>query len=93
MSIDFFGGVSSNTYDYNSSARPLRMRQSWVNLDWYKTTAQAGYATPLISPLSPTSFATVAQPGMAGSGNLWTWSPQIQVEQRIPFTEQRRIWP
>ena len=46
---------------------------------------------PLISPLSPTSYATVAQPGLAGSGNLWTWSPQIQVEQRIPLAEQRRI--
>jgi uncharacterized coiled-coil protein SlyX len=77
VSIDFFGVV--------------RMRHSWVSLDWYKTTAQAGYTVPLISPLSPTSYATVAQPGMAGSGNLWTWSPQIQVEQRIPFSEQRRI--
>ncbi len=91
VSIDFFGGVSSNTYGYSSSEGWLRMRQSWINLDWYKTTAQAGYTTPLISPLSPTSFATVAQPGMAGSGNLWTWSPQIQVEQRIPFNEQRRV--
>ncbi len=52
---------------------------------------EAGYTVPLISPLSPTSYATVAQPGLAGSGNLWTWSPQIQVEQRIPLTEQRRI--
>ena len=67
------------------------MRQSWVSLDWYRTTARAGYTVPLISPLSPTSYATVAQPGLAGSGNLWTWSPQIQVEQRIPLTEQRRI--
>jgi uncharacterized coiled-coil protein SlyX len=91
VSIDFFGGVSSNTYGYSASTGVVRMRQSWVNLDWYKTTAQAGYTVPLISPLSPTSYATVAQPGMAGSGNLWTWSPQIQVEQRIPFTEQRRI--
>src|SRR5580704_11744 len=91
VSVDFFGGVSSNTYGYSSSAGLLRMRQSWANLDWYKTTVQAGYTTPLISPLSPTSFATVAQPGLAGSGNLWTWSPQVQVEQRIPFTEQRRI--
>jgi uncharacterized coiled-coil protein SlyX len=91
VSIDFFGGVSSNSYGYSSSAGLVRMRQSWVSLDWYKTTAQAGYTVPLISPLSPTSYATVAQPGMAGSGNLWTWSPQIQVEQRIPFTEQRRI--
>ena len=53
--------------------------------------AAHGYTVPLISPLSPTSYATVAQPGLAGSGNLWTWSPQVQVEQRIPFNEQRRI--
>ncbi len=91
VSIDFFGGVSSNNYGYSYSTGVVRMRQSWVNLDWYKTTAQAGYTVPLISPLSPTSYATVAQPGMAGSGNLWTWSPQLQVEQRIPFSEQRRI--
>jgi hypothetical protein len=91
VSIDFFGGVSSNTYGYSYSAGVVRMRQSWVSLDWYKTTAQAGYTVPLISPLSPTSYATVAQPGMAGSGNLWNWSPQIRVEQRIPFSEQRRI--
>jgi uncharacterized coiled-coil protein SlyX len=91
VSIDFFGGVTSNSYGYSSAAGVVRMRQSWVSLDWYKTTAQAGYTVPLISPLSPTSYATVAQPGMAGAGNLWTWSPQIQVEQRIPFSEQRRI--
>ncbi len=91
VSIDFFGGVSSNVYGYNYASGVVRMRQSWVSLDWYKTTAQAGYTVPLISPLSPTSYATVAQPGMAGSGNLWTWSPQFQVEQRIPFNEQRRI--
>jgi uncharacterized coiled-coil protein SlyX len=91
VSIDFFGGVSSNTYGYSSSAGLLRMRQSWVSLDWYKTTAQAGYTMPLISPLSPSSYATVAQPGLAGSGNLWTWSPQLQVEQRIPVTERSRI--
>jgi uncharacterized coiled-coil protein SlyX len=91
VSIDFFGGVSTNTYGYSASAGIVRMRPSWVSLDWYKTTVQAGYTVPLISPLSPTSYATVAQPGLAGSGNLWNWSPQIQVEQRIPFSEQRRI--
>jgi uncharacterized coiled-coil protein SlyX len=91
VSVDFFGGVSTNSYGYSSSAGLVRMRPSWVSLDWYKTTAEAGYTWPLISPLSPTSYATVAQPGLAGSGNLWIWSPQIRVEQRIPFTEQRRI--
>ncbi len=91
VSVDFFGGVSTNNYGYSSSAGFLRMRQTWASLDWYKTTAQVGYTMPLISPLSPTSYATVAQPGLAGSGNLWTWSPQLQVQQRIPLTEQSRI--
>ncbi len=91
LSIDFFGDISINEYGYSSSPGVVRLRQSWVNLDWYRTTAQAGYTVPLISPLSPTSYAMVAEPGLAGSGNLWTWSPQLQVEQRIPITEQRRI--
>jgi F0F1-type ATP synthase membrane subunit b/b' len=91
VSVDFFGGASTNSYGYSSSGGLLRMRQTWVNLDWYKTTAQAGYTVPLISPLSPTSYATVAVPALTGSGNLWTWSPQLQVEQRIPITEQRTI--
>jgi hypothetical protein len=91
VSVDFFGGGSTNNYGYSASGGVLRMRQSWVNLDWYRTTVQAGYTVPLISPLSPTSYATVAVPSLTGSGNLWTWSPQLQVEQRIPITEQRTI--
>jgi hypothetical protein len=91
ISLDFFGGAATNSYGYSNSAGFVRMRQTWASLDWYNTTAQAGYTIPLISPLSPTSYATVAQPGLSGSGNLWTWSPQLQVEHRIPLTEQRRI--
>jgi hypothetical protein len=91
VSVDFFGGGATNSYGYSASGGVLRMRQTWANLDWYKTTVQAGYTVPLISPLSPTSYATVAVPSLTGSGNLWTWSPQLQVEQRIPITEQRTI--
>jgi len=91
VSVDFFGGVSSNSYGYSSSAGFVRMRQSWVNLDWYRTSAQAGYTVPLISPLSPTSYATVAQPGLAGAGNLWTWSPQVKLEQRFDLSDQHTI--
>ena len=91
VSIDFFGGGSTNNYGYSSSGGLLRMRQTWASLDWYKTTAQVGYTTPLFSPLSPTSYATVAVPALTGSGNLWTWSPQLQVEQRIPITERYTI--
>lgn len=56
-----------------------------------KTTVQASFAGPLISPLSPASYATVAQPALAGSGNLWTWSPQLRLEQLIPISDQYRL--
>jgi hypothetical protein len=91
LSVDFFGGVSANEYGYNAAAGVVRMRQGFVNLDWYRTSAQAGYTMPLISPLSPTSYATVAQPGLSGSGNLWAWSPQIKVEQRFDISERNTI--
>ena len=91
VSIDFFGGTSSNVYSYNSTAGLVRMRQSQMSLDWDKTTVQASFMEPLISPLSPTSYATVARPALAGSGNLWTWSPQLRVEQRVPISDRQRI--
>jgi hypothetical protein len=88
VSIDFFGNITSNSFGYNSPSGLVRLRQMQGSLDWDKTTVQAGLSGPLISPLSPTSFATVAQPALAGSGNLWTWSPQLRVEQRIPLPNQ-----
>jgi hypothetical protein len=47
----------------------------------------AGQDAPFFSALSPTSFATVAEPAFAYSGNLWTWIPQIHVEHRFTATE------
>lgn len=87
ISADFFGGASSNIYGYTSTAGFMRLRQARASLDWNKTTLEAGYTEPLISPLSPTSYATVAQPALAGSGNLWAWAPQVRVEQRVPFAD------
>jgi hypothetical protein len=91
ISTDFFGGLSSNTYGYSSPTGLLRLRQASASLDWEKTTAQAGVTEALISPLSPTSYASLAVPALSASGNLWAWSPQIRVEQRIPFSDQHRL--
>lgn len=87
IGVDFFGGTSSNMYGYNSAAGVMRMREAMARLDWDKTTVDVGYSRPFISPLSPDSYATVAQPALAGSGNLWSWSPQLRVEQRVPFVD------
>jgi len=91
ISVDFFGGLSSNTYGYSTATGLLRLRQAHASLDWEKTTAQVGVTETLISPLSPTSYATLAVPALSASGNLWAWSPQIRVEQRIPFSDQHRL--
>jgi hypothetical protein len=91
VSMDFFGGATTNTYGYSYSAGIVRMRQAQISLDWNKTTLQAAYTGPLISPLSPTSYATVAQPAFSASGNLWTWSPQIKVEQRLALSDERSV--
>lgn len=86
ISADFFGGSSSNIYGYTSTSGLMRMRKARAALNWSRTTVEASYSGPFISPLSPTSFATVAQPALSGSGNLWTWSPQFRVEQRVPLS-------
>lgn len=91
LSVDFFGGVASNEYGYSSPTGLLRLRETDATLDWERTTAQVGINEPLITPLSPTSYATVAMPGLSASGNLWAWSPQLRVEQRIPFSDQTRL--
>jgi hypothetical protein len=85
INVDFFGGVASNAYGYTAASGYVRLRNTQLGLDWKTTTLQLGYTGPLISPLSPTSYATVAQPAFTASGNLWTWSPQLRVEQRIPL--------
>jgi hypothetical protein len=91
VSMDFFGGTTTNAYDYTYSTGVVRMRQAQITLDWNKTTLQAAFTGPLISPLSPTSYATVAEPGFSASGNLWTWSPQLRVEQHLALSDDRSI--
>jgi hypothetical protein len=83
VSLDFFAGLA-----YSSSATSagiVRMRTASIDLDWDKDSLQFGMVAPLISPLSPTSYAAIAEPSMAGAGNLWTWSPQLRFAHQIPI--------
>jgi hypothetical protein len=77
--VDFFGGVPYA--DYNTAGN-LRLRTAHLNLDWTNRSLLAALDTPLISPLEPTSFVGVGEPALAWSGNLWTWSPQIELINR-----------
>jgi hypothetical protein len=89
VNLDFFGGLA-----YGSSATSagiVRMRTASINFDWDHDSIQAGMVGPLISPLSPTSYATVAEPSLAGAGNLWTWSPQLRYAHQIPLHSTRQL--
>jgi hypothetical protein len=88
-SLDFFGGVTSAAL--SSPAGLARMRTAGITWQWSSDMLRAGYDGPLISPLSPASIATVAQPSLAWSGNLWTWAPQLRWEHRFALSETRQI--
>jgi hypothetical protein len=82
LTADFFDQNGYTSIGYTPKDN-LHLRNADVVLNWTNTQVTAGLETPLVSLLSPTSFATVAAPSLAWSGNLWTWLPQITVEQHL----------
>jgi len=89
VDLDFFAGLAYG--GYATSAGTVRMRTASINLDWAEDSIQAGLVMPLISPLSPTSYAMVAEPALAGAGNLWTWAPQLRYTHQIPLRSGKRL--
>ena len=79
--IDFAGG--SPTTPYGVTAGLLRLRTAKVSLDWTNTSLSFGQDSLFFSPLSPTSYATVLEPAMSWSGNLWVWTPAVEVTHHI----------
>jgi hypothetical protein len=86
VNVDFFGSIP---YDaYGTVGGTVRLRTADVRLLWNRDTVEAGMVEPLISPLSPTSCATISEPALSWAGNLWTWAPQISYEHRFGPTEK-----
>jgi uncharacterized coiled-coil protein SlyX len=89
VSLDFFSSVSYT--GYGTSAGVVRLRTAAINFDWAEDSLQVGFVQPLISPLSPDSFATVAEPSLSGAGNLWTWAPQLAYAHKFPVNRGNRL--
>ncbi|HXE08825.1 MAG TPA: hypothetical protein VN612_13075 [Acidobacteriaceae bacterium] len=89
VNLDFFDGLAYTSY--GTSDGVVRMRTAAIDFDWKNDALEAGIVAPLISPRSPTSFATVAEPSLAGAGNLWTWAPQLRYTHRFPVGEADRL--
>jgi hypothetical protein len=81
LQMDFFGGIP-NSYSATSSGL-AEIRLARVRFDWQNTSVVTGLDYPFFSPNLPTTYMSVAVPGFASAGNLWTWTPTIMVEQRF----------
>lgn len=87
IQFDFAGGfpATGNGVDFGI----VRMQTASMRMDWEHTSVVAGQDSLFISPLSPTSFASLATPTFGYAGNLWAWTPQIRVERRFALTDQQ----
>jgi hypothetical protein len=85
LQMDFAGGFA--TVPNGISSGVMRLRTATMRMDWANTSLIAGQDGLFFSPSSPTSFASLAEPALSYSGNLWGWVPQIRVEHRIVLGE------
>ena len=84
VQFDFGGGFPSAALDGINSGL-VRLRTASVRLDWQHTSIIAGQDNLFISPLSPTSFASLVVPSLGYSGNLWAWTPQLRIEHSLTW--------
>jgi hypothetical protein len=89
VQFDFAGGFPSTPNGVNFGI--ARLQTGSLRLDWKQTSLIAGQDSLFISPLSPTSFASLAIPTLAYAGNLWGWTPQIRVEHRFDLGGQQTL--
>jgi len=89
LQLDFAGGFPNTGNGVNFGL--VRLQTASLRLDWDHTSVIAGQDSLFISPLSPTSFASLATPTFAFAGNLWGWTPQIRVEHRFSLEGQQTI--
>ena len=87
--FDFAGGFPNAPN--GTSFGIMRLRTGTVRFDWGNTSVIAGQDSLFIAPLSPTSIATVAIPAFAYSGELWSWTPQVRLEQHFNVGEHSAV--
>lgn len=89
VQADFAGGFADTWNGVNSGL--FRLQIASVRMDWAHTSVVAGQDSLFISPLSPTTFASVEVPGFNYEGNLWAWTPQVRVEHRFELANDERL--
>jgi hypothetical protein len=89
VQLDFAGGFPGTGNGVNFGI--VRLQTASLRMDWERTSVVAGQDSLFISPLSPTSFASLATPTFGFAGNLWAWTPQLRVEHRFAVSDQQTV--
>jgi hypothetical protein len=89
VQLDFAGGFPGTGNAVNFGI--VRLQTASLRFDWEHTSVVAGQDSLFISPLSPTSFASLATPAFAFGGNLWGWTPQLRIEHRFSLSDQQTL--
>ena len=89
VQLDFAGGFPSTGNGVNFGI--VRLQTASLRMDWANTSIVAGQDSLFLSPLSPTSFASLATPAFAFAGNLWGWTPQLRVEHRFELADRQTL--
>jgi regulator of replication initiation timing len=89
LQMDFAGGFPNIPNGVTSGI--LRLRTATLRLDWKKTSIVAGQDEAFFTPLSPTSFSSLAVPAFNYAGNLWEWVPQVRVEHSVDITANSNL--
>jgi hypothetical protein len=89
LQADFAGGFPSTWNGVNSGI--FRLRTASMRMDWKNSAIVVGQDSAFFSPLSPTSFASLAVPALSYAGNLWAWTPQVRVEHRFEISGDQNI--
>lgn len=89
VQFDFSGGFPATGNGVNFGI--VRLQTASLRFDWEHTSVVAGQDALFISPLSPTSFASLATPAFAFAGNLWGWTPQLRIEHRFALSDDQTV--
>jgi hypothetical protein len=89
LQFDFSGGFPTTFNGVNYGL--VRLRIANLRMDWDHTSIVAGQDNAFISPLAPTSFASLAVPALGYAGNLWGWIPQLRVEHRYDISDRQQV--
>jgi hypothetical protein len=97
LRVDFDGSPASSSSTtiysgyYNANTALLRLRTAYAGLQWEHTEAYFSLDHPISSPDMPASLTAAAIPALAWSGNLWTWNPQVGINQDFGPSDSRGI--